>query len=235
MRLGRLAAHRRLLDRGGLDQLDAVDCSLSSPHSAWLQQRLETAFFTKTTCWTSSARPGRAFYRRPREPIFGLFIGPTAALTVCRGSQRDRVDRRNRLSARPFEAKRGSLVAKLSMADSPGNRSTTTAVSTSSWPVGKRSAWPSRQRQGTFPHTGAGKVAAWRYRCRGESRESEHPSQQRSCFCSDSRCPDAQRNRSTCRDLRSVSRSLRRGLRYLPISVLAGREPQYEPPPRVRR
>jgi hypothetical protein len=42
------------------------------------------------------------------------------------------------------------------MADSPGNRSTTTAVSTSSWPVGKRSAWPSRQRQGAFPHTGAG-------------------------------------------------------------------------------
>ena len=32
---------------------------------------------------------------------------------------------------------------------------TTTAVSTSSWPIGKRSAWPSRQRQGTFPHTGA--------------------------------------------------------------------------------
>src|SRR5436309_952388 len=39
--------------------------------------------------------------------------------------------------------------SKLSMADSPGNRSTTTAVSTSSWSVGKRSAWPSRQRQGT--------------------------------------------------------------------------------------
>src|SRR5215203_546452 len=38
---------------------------------------------------------------------------------------------------------------KLSMADSPANRSTTTAVSTSSWPVGKRSARPSRQRQGT--------------------------------------------------------------------------------------
>src|SRR5476651_1848761 len=44
---------------------------------------------------------------------------------------------------------------KLSMADSPGNRSTTTAVSTSSWPVGKRAAWPSRQRQRTFPHTRA--------------------------------------------------------------------------------
>src|SRR5688572_19733784 len=48
-----------------------------------------------------------------------------------------------------------ACASKLSMADSPGNRSTTTAVSTSSWPVGKRSAWPSRQRQGTFPHTGA--------------------------------------------------------------------------------
>src|SRR5215218_5327970 len=37
------------------------------------------------------------------------------------------------------------------MADSPGKRSTTTAVSTSSWPVGKRSAWPSRQRRGDIP------------------------------------------------------------------------------------
>ena len=94
--------------------------------------------------------------------------------------------------------------------------------------------------QGHSRNAGRGKVnAAWRYRCRGESRESEHPSQsysrQRSCFCSGSRCSDAQRNRSTCRDLRSVSRSLRRGLRYLPISVLAGCEPQHEPPPRVRR
>src|SRR5215207_4093745 len=48
-----------------------------------------------------------------------------------------------------------ACASKLSMADSPGNRSTTTAVSTSSWPVGKRSARPSRQRQGRFPHTGA--------------------------------------------------------------------------------
>src|SRR5918997_2491152 len=48
-----------------------------------------------------------------------------------------------------------ACASKLSMADSPGNRSTTTAASTSSWPVGKRSAWPSRQRQGTFPHTAA--------------------------------------------------------------------------------
>src|SRR5918996_4991494 len=44
-----------------------------------------------------------------------------------------------------------ACASKLSMADSPGNRSTTTAVSTSSWPVGKRSAWPSRQRQGDIP------------------------------------------------------------------------------------
>ena len=35
-----------------------------------------------------------------------------------------------------------ACASKLSMADSPGNRSTTTAVSTSSWPVGKRCGAP---------------------------------------------------------------------------------------------
>ena len=54
---------------------------------------------------------------------------------------------------------------KLSMADSPANRSTTTAPSTSSWPVARRPAWPSRQRQGTFPHTGAAEP-----RCAGSAR-----------------------------------------------------------------
>src|SRR5436190_3831231 len=44
---------------------------------------------------------------------------------------------------------------KLSMADSPANRSPTTAPSTSSWPVARRAAWTSRQGQGAFPHTGA--------------------------------------------------------------------------------
>src|SRR5688572_26608759 len=39
-----------------------------------------------------------------------------------------------------------ACASKLSTAGSPGKRSTTTAVSTYSWPVGKRSAWPSRQR-----------------------------------------------------------------------------------------
>src|SRR5436853_1981306 len=45
---------------------------------------------------------------------------------------------------------------KLSTADSPANRSTTTAQSTSSWPDAKRSTGPSRQRQGTIPHSGPG-------------------------------------------------------------------------------
>ena len=44
-----------------------------------------------------------------------------------------------------------------------------------------------------------GVTAAWRYRCRRESRESEHPSQfrgpRRSGLCSDSGWPDAQGNR----------------------------------------
>src|SRR6266536_838012 len=52
-----------------------------------------------------------------------------------------------------------------------------------------------------------------------ESRESEHPSQffgtRRSGLCSGSGCPGAQGARSTRRDLRSVSRSLRRGSRCL--------------------
>src|SRR5215203_1462410 len=55
-----------------------------------------------------------------------------------------------------------ACASKLSMADSPGNRSTTTAVSTSSSPVGRRSAWPSRQRQAhfrTLPH--ARTTARW--------------------------------------------------------------------------
>src|SRR5438067_12281667 len=41
------------------------------------------------------------------------------------------------------------------MADSPANRSTTTATSTSSWPAAKRSTSPPRKRQGTFASTGA--------------------------------------------------------------------------------
>jgi hypothetical protein len=73
-----------------------------------------------------------------------------------------------------------------------------------------------RGARSVFVNTRPGEVAAaWRYRCRRESRESEHPSQfwgpRRSGLCSGSGCPDAQGNRSTRRDLQSVSRSLRRG------------------------
>jgi len=53
-----------------------------------------------------------------------------------------------------------ACASKLSTADSPGNRSTTTAVSTSSWPVDRRSAWPSRQRRETFPHSTLAQGAA---------------------------------------------------------------------------
>src|SRR5215216_3996615 len=48
---------------------------------------------------------------------------------------------------------------KLSMADSPANRSTTTAQSTSSWPAAKRSTSPSRQLRGTFPELPHGMVS----------------------------------------------------------------------------
>src|SRR2546421_689907 len=46
----------------------------------------------------------------------------------------------------------GACAWKLSMADSPANRSTTTAASTSSWPAAKRSTWCHDSARGHSAH-----------------------------------------------------------------------------------